>query len=76
MLVQAPLALNYMMMLQEHILDLIKEALKLAQIKQQDIDCIAYTKVCFGPSMHCSDAMWCFQLAFVISLPKACQRPY
>jgi len=31
--------------MQEHILDLVKEALKIADIKATDISCIAYTKV-------------------------------
>lgn len=40
--------------MQEHILDLIKEALKLAAVKQQDIDCIAYTKVpCCMSKLRC-----------------------
>ncbi len=31
--------------MQEHILDLVKEALQIAGIKAADISCVAYTKV-------------------------------
>ena len=46
------LASGFVICLQEHILSLVQEALKLADARPADISCIAYTKV--GQQLHAS----------------------